>query len=60
VLEGGEGDTKGVEAAEEGIRGDSGALCPVFSVSPAFLNGFRRKYIDPSFHKTLGTRSGSA
>ena len=55
----GEGDAEGVEAAEEEIRGDLGVLYPVFGVSPVFLKGFRRKYLDPSVHRTLSTRSGS-
>ena len=55
----GEGDADGVNATDEGLRGESGVPCPV---SPAFLNRFRREYLDPSPHRMLGARgySGSA
>jgi hypothetical protein len=55
----GEGDADGVDATDEGLYGESGVPCPV---SPAFLNRFKREYLDPSLHRMLGARgySGSA
>jgi hypothetical protein len=55
----GEGDADGVDATDEGLYGESWVPRPV---SPAFLNRFRRGYLDPSPHRMLGARgySGSA
>ena len=55
----GDADADGVNATDEGLCGESGVPCPV---SPAFLNRFRREYLDPSLHWMLGAcgYSGSA
>jgi len=55
----GDADADPVDATDEGLYGESGVPCPV---SPAFLNRFRREYLDPSLRWTLGARgySGSA